>query len=57
MLFQGCGEEPTPIEETQPKKKIEGTIVAVGDSLTEGLGLEEEFAYPAVLERKLHDLG
>ena len=35
----------------------EGTIVAVGDSLTEGLGLEEEFAYPAVLERKLRDLG
>ena len=35
----------------------EGIIVAVGDSLTEGLGLEEEFAYPAVLERKLRDLG
>jgi len=31
--------------------------VAVGDSLTEGLGVEEEFAYPAVLERKLRDLG
>jgi acyl-CoA thioesterase-1 len=29
----------------------------VGDSLTEGLGVEEEFAYPAVLERKLRDLG
>jgi acyl-CoA thioesterase-1 len=31
--------------------------VAVGDSLTEGLGVEEELAYPAVLEKKLHGLG
>jgi acyl-CoA thioesterase-1 len=29
----------------------------VGDSLTEGLGVEEELAYPAMLERKLHGLG
>jgi len=31
--------------------------VAVGDSLTEGLGVEEEFAYPAVLEERLRQLG
>jgi acyl-CoA thioesterase-1 len=59
MLIYGCGEEATTSTEPQvePAKKYEGTIVAVGDSLTEGLGVDEELAYPAVLERKLHDLG
>lgn len=31
----------------------EGTIVAVGDSLTAGLGVDEQQAYPAQLARKL----
>jgi acyl-CoA thioesterase-1 len=31
----------------------EGTIVAMGDSLTAGLGVNESDAYPAQLERKL----
>lgn len=54
----GCSEEPPPAaSQTQPEKKIEGTIVAVGDSLTEGLGVEEEFAYPAVLEERLRQQG
>ena len=56
-MVQGCGEEPTTFQEAQPKKKIEATIVAVGDSLTEGLGLAEESAYPAVLEKKLRGQG
>jgi len=56
-MAQGCGEGPASFQEAEPEKNFEGTIVAVGDSLTEGLGLEEEFAYPAVLERKLRDLG
>ena len=55
---QGCGEESTaPIAVQAQPKRIEGTIVAVGDSLTEGLGVEEELAYPAVLERKLRAQG
>ena len=55
LLIYGCGEESTaPVEiKAEPEKKFEGTIVAVGDSLTEGLGVEEESAYPAVLEKKL----
>jgi len=61
LLLHGCGEEsPTNNEtrsEKKPEKKIEGTIVAVGDSLTEGLGVEEELAYPAVLEEKLREQG
>jgi acyl-CoA thioesterase-1 len=57
LLLQGCGEETPVPGETRPEKKYEGTIVAVGDSLTEGLGVEEEFAYPAVLENKLKKQG
>ena len=59
VLIYGCGEEATTSTEPplEPEIKYEGTIVAVGDSLTEGLGVEEELAYPAVLEKKLHSLG
>ena len=61
LMLYGCSEEsPTPnVNQPEKKieKKIEGTIVAVGDSLTEGLGVEEEHAYPAVLEDKLDKLG
>jgi len=59
FLIYGCGEEsPAPAEvKAEPEKIFEGTIVAVGDSLTEGLGVEEEFAYPAVLEEKLRSQG
>ena len=31
-----------------------GTIVAVGDSLTAGYGVDENEAYPALLEKRLH---
>jgi acyl-CoA thioesterase-1 len=34
-----------------------GTIVAVGDSLTAGYGLDEADAYPAQLERRLREAG
>jgi acyl-CoA thioesterase I len=37
--------------------RSEGTIVAVGDSLTEGLGLSQTEAYPAQLEKKLNESG
>ena len=36
---------------------IEKTIIALGDSLTEGYGVKEKEAYPARLERKLHEAG
>jgi acyl-CoA thioesterase-1 len=44
---QMSGQPKRPAEETMK------TIVAVGDSLTAGLGLAEEDAYPAQLEKKL----
>ena len=50
--------EQTP-QRTISKDEIayEGTIVAVGDSLTAGLGVAEDRAYPAQLARKLHEDG
>ncbi len=43
--------------EEQASVEVEGTIVAFGDSLTEGFVLREEDAYPAQLERKLRAAG
>jgi acyl-CoA thioesterase-1 len=37
--------------------KAEFLILALGDSLTEGLGVLEESAYPAQLQQHLHKLG
>lgn len=34
-------------------RAIKGTIVAVGDSLTAGLGVDENLAYPSLIEKKL----
>jgi len=39
------------------KTAYEGTIVAMGDSLTEGYGLPRDRAYPALLEEKLQAEG
>ena len=32
-------------------------VVCLGDSLTEGYGVEDEHAYPSVLERRLRERG
>lgn len=57
LLAAGCSQEPTtetPAPAAKaPAPSYEGTIVAVGDSLTAGLGVDEEMAYPAQLERRL----
>ena len=52
FFVSGCGEESTS-SSVASAPEYEGIIVAVGDSLTEGLGVAEEFAYPAMLEKKL----
>ena len=52
LFVPGCGDESTsPSVPNAPE--YEGIIVAAGDSLTEGLGVAEELAYPAMLEKKL----
>ncbi|MEZ4865180.1 MAG: arylesterase [Caldilineaceae bacterium] len=57
-LLTACGSNPTPppvaISTLPPTPVSAGVIVAMGDSLTEGLGVDPEEAYPAQLEQKLH---
>lgn len=48
--FSGAGPQPAA-------RVYEGTIIAMGDSLTAGLGVAEEEAYPALLETKLQQSG
>jgi acyl-CoA thioesterase-1 len=56
IFMAGCSDESTP--PSDPKlPEYEGIIVAVGDSLTEGLGVAEEFTYPALLEKQLRSGG
>jgi acyl-CoA thioesterase-1 len=56
LFVSGCSSESTP--PSDPKAPgYEGIIAAVGDSLSEGLGVAEEFAYPALLEKKLQSGG
>ena len=61
LLVLGCGQE-APVEKAAsaprtPAPVYDGTIVAVGDSLTAGLGVPEEQAYPAQLARRLQTDG
>ncbi len=61
----GCGAAapsptPSPPQEstaTSTPTKTDIKIIAVGDSLTEGLGVDPEEAYPAQLERALRAAG
>lgn len=61
-VFVACGATP-PSVPTAPPAPITPTpaadlvIVAMGDSLTEGLGVDMADAYPAQLERKLRAAG
>ena len=40
-----------------PAETPQGVIVCMGDSLTAGYGLDEDQAYPALLEKQLHEAG
>jgi len=62
MILIACGEEeraeaPQAPPRDSASETIEGTIVAVGDSLTAGYGLSEGQAYPALLENRLRQNG
>jgi acyl-CoA thioesterase-1 len=61
LVLVGCSDNPapTPVEEppAQSAPAYRGTIVAVGDSLTAGLGVPEERAYPAQLAERLQAAG
>lgn len=59
----GCGQQekpssqPTQPEAVQGQQVDEGTIVAMGNSLTAGLRVPEDQAYPAQLEQMLRAQG
>jgi acyl-CoA thioesterase-1 len=56
-LITGCDSEKEPVARqasaSQVARATEGTIIALGDSLTAGLGLDLEKSYPARLQRRL----
>ena len=54
LLLVGCQQAPPPLPSPTPEGKV---LVAFGDSLTEGLGLDPDKAYPAQLERRLRQDG
>jgi acyl-CoA thioesterase I len=57
-LLSGCDRQTAPPPKAaQAKPAFAGTIVAVGDSLTAGYGVNEADAYPARLEKKLQAAG
>ena len=47
----------TPIQNVQQANEQSLTILALGDSLTEGLGVANDANYPAQLEARLQELG
>ncbi len=55
LALIGCDQAatPPPAPTATPAPAFTGKIVAVGDSLTEGLGVEVNEAYPALLADKL----
>ncbi len=62
LFLTACGgaeSTPTPAPTLTAATTIgqAGVIVAMGDSLTEGLGVDMDQAYPAQLERKLQAAG
>ena len=57
LLGAGCQEREPPPEPVSKTVAYAGTIVAVGDSLTAGMGVSPEDTYPALLERRLAAAG
>jgi acyl-CoA thioesterase-1 len=55
LILAACGQDEPP--SAPPEIQFTGTIVAMGDSLTEGLGVPEEKTYPALLQKALRDKG
>src|SRR5918995_733608 len=61
MAIAGCGtEERAPAQEAAPARPADGSrgrIVFIGTSLTAGLGLDPDQAFPALIQRKVDSSG
>ena len=57
FMFSGCRETAKQPATEKKKEAFDGVIVAVGDSLTAGLGVEEDDGYPAQLQKRLLEAG
>jgi acyl-CoA thioesterase-1 len=57
LLLAACTNSTTPLPAPTATAAPTLTILAVGDSLTEGLGVPSTNAYPAQLERALREVG
>lgn len=58
FLLIGCrGEQPPPQPKASKEQATTGVIVAIGDSLTAGYGVDIKESYPALLEEKLRGAG
>jgi acyl-CoA thioesterase I len=57
LLLCGCRAAEEPATPTRTPRSDQGVIVAFGDSLTEGLGVEPSQSYPAQLQRALQAKG
>ena len=56
LFLAGCSEEPQNRVQTKREEPVNiemKTIVAIGDSLTAGFGVDPSESYPALLEKKL----
>jgi len=59
FFVTGCDQADMPVQQEVPEEVqvSDGVIVAMGDSLTAGLGVSVSQAYPAQLEKLLADAG
>lgn len=53
LVLAGCRQGVAKSRKPQKQSAYQGVIVAAGDSLTAGLGVPEDEAYPARLQRRL----
>lgn len=66
LLAVGCTNDPKPPTNTAPRPApgptsaaadTRGNIVFFGNSLTAGYGLDEEYSFPSLIQRRLDSLG
>ncbi len=57
LMLSGCNDTEQPQQPATTEPVYDGTIIAMGDSLTAGLGVAPEQSYPALLAQRLQAAG